>query len=112
MSGFKEWVIYLAITLVLIFTFGKAEAQGLGQPRNWVDESLNKTIVVTPTRTYTLKQSGTTVIQDRGIRDHQGKRPGSDVIRDYGPSYRNDEAAQSGCYCSNTRKFNPHVSPR
>lgn len=103
----KEWLKAFILALIVIFTIGKtpAHAQSLGQPRNWVDESLNKTIIVEKYRTYTIRNQGVTVIRDR----EASRNPRFEVKRSYGPGYRNDEAAQSGRY----QDFNkPSMTPR
>lgn len=94
----------LAFILAAIFLAASAQAQT--GPKDWVADSLNKTIVVTKDRTYTIRGSGTTVINERGMRNDPRPLRRGEVRWDYGPGYRNDEAAQSGCYCSNPGKIN------
>lgn len=86
------------LTFILAAIFLAASAQAQTGPKDWVAESLNKTIVVTPTKTYTVRGSGTTVINERGMRNDPRPLRSGEVRRDYGPGYRNDEAAQSGLY--------------
>lgn len=68
--------------------------------KNWLAESVDKTIVVTKHGNYTIpapRNSGTGVIHEYQ-RDHHNKS-----YIDYGRHYRNDSCAQSGRYeeCGN-----------
>lgn len=86
------------LTLIFLAIAGTSQAQSLGEPRNWVAESLNKTIIVEKNRTYTVRGSGVNVVIESRNDNHRGDVAHGQVRRFYGEAYVNDERAQRGEY--------------
>ncbi|WNO48474.1 hypothetical protein [Achromobacter phage SE2] len=94
-------VLLLILLVALCFLPINAKASEIEEIGgiDYVQRSLDKVIVVTPTKTFSLpapRGSGQTYV-------HISVERVKDRKLDYGPGYRNDACAQSGTYCGNLR---------